>query len=397
MQLFTLRNARLLPFIIVIPYAFFIALLLIPPIQRNAFYANKINPTLWQDLSNVEQFNFHHAQVTPFTFHPADDPSISLYAWHILPLHLYLAHEPKLTTYHNTTTTTLSPSHLITSPAFHLLLTNPSAHLIITFHGNAGHLSSSHRPTTHQHLLSLSTPGHPIHVITFDYRGFGLSIGTPTESGLIADAIALLRLLSDAGISISRITLLGQSLGTAVATGAFDGWTLLHPDLPRPRALILLAGFRSVPSLLESYSVKGWVPPLLSGLDYFPGWVKGWVLRRVVDTWETGRRLEELWVGEGEVDIGIMHARDDWEIPWSEGWGNLQALQDTGFGNFSGGESVDGDGGFEVVEGWAGEGRKRVRWELVRHGGHNRVAVGEQMKALVLRSLERGREKEVLV
>lgn len=400
MQFFTLRNARLLPFIIVAPYALFVILLLIPSVQRNAFYANKVNPTVWQDLSNVEQFGFHEAQVVPFRYRPSDDATISLHAWYILPLELYVAHEPELKSYHNISRYPLSSRDLTEDSPLQFLLSNPQAHLIITFHGNAAHLASSHRPTMYQHLLSLSTPDRPIHVIAFDYRGFGLSTGSPTEAGVIADAVALLSLLSHAGLPMSRITLLGQSLGTAVSTAAFHHWTrVLHR--PAPRALILLASFSSVPSLMDSYSVKGLLPPLLSGLDYFPAWVKAWVLAHIADTWNTARRLEELWRSDVELDLSIMHARDDWEIPWREGWRNLLAVVDTRIGEFSSGpkvscvgdaDTMEEDGAVELMVGEAEGGMKRLRWELIKHGGHNRVAVGEQMKGLVLRSLESERD-----
>ena len=140
---------------------------------------------------------------------------------------------PHLTTYHNTTTTTPLPRHtdLLTSPAFHHLLTNPSTHLIITFLGNAGHLASSHRPTTHQHLLSLSTPAHPIHVLTFDYRGFGLSTGSPTESGLIADAVALLH-LADGGWyrRLPPSPCWASPLARRSRRGRSIEWTRIYPD-----------------------------------------------------------------------------------------------------------------------------------------------------------------------
>jgi hypothetical protein len=124
MQLFTLRSARLPPLIIVSPYALFISLLLIQSIQRNVFYANKLNPTHWQDVFNVEQFNFHHAQVIPFTFHPEYDTTFTLHAWHFLPLPVYLAHESELQAYHNISTYPLSPRDLIYDSPLQFLTSN---------------------------------------------------------------------------------------------------------------------------------------------------------------------------------------------------------------------------------------------------------------------------------
>jgi pimeloyl-ACP methyl ester carboxylesterase len=394
MQLFSLRAAFLLPLILVSSYALFILSLTIPSVQRNAFYANKLNPSAWQDLSNVEQFGFHCAQVVPFAFHPRDDPNISLHAWYLLPVKLFVEHEAELKAYHNISNYPLTSRDLLEDSPLQFLISNESTHLIISFHGNAAHLASSHRPSTYQQILGLSTPEKPVHVIAFDYRGFGLSTGSPSEAGLIADAVALLQLISDAGISMDRVTLLGQSLGTAVSVGAFHHWTRILKRDP-PRALILLASFSSVPSLMDSYSLKGIIPPFLSGLDYFPKWVKTWIVGFIADTWDTGKRLGDLWTSDVHFNLYIMHAKDDWEIPWREGWKNFLAVADTKVGSFEalGTTSLrydytKKDKEFDLIEGVVEGSKKRLRWELIKCGGHNRVAVSEQMKAVVLRSLD---------
>jgi abhydrolase domain-containing protein 12 len=58
-------------------------------------------------------------------------------------------------------------------------------------------------------------------VLTFDYRGFGRSSGTPTENGILLGALAVVDwpdwAVNVAGIPPSRILIFGQSLGTAVS------------------------------------------------------------------------------------------------------------------------------------------------------------------------------------
>ena len=83
---------------------------------------------------------------------------------------------------------------------------------ILMCHGNAGNIS--HR--LDRTLLMHSNLGTD--VLLFDYRGFGKSSGRPNESGTYDDVRTAYRYLVDErGIPESRIVLLGESLGAAVA------------------------------------------------------------------------------------------------------------------------------------------------------------------------------------
>ena len=200
---------------------------------------------------------------------------------------------------------------------------------------------------------------------------------------------------ANASIDPSHIILVGQSLGTFVATSAYHAWTT---QLQRPafKALILVSSFTSLPQLLDTYSIRGIAPPLLSPLVGYPT-VKRWILSKIVDRWETARRLVELVrAPDIPLDLTIMHARDDWEIPWREGRGNWDAVME-GVGKREVYEDAvkDGRETMEYQE-WDGGGQvggrslKKVRWERVERGGHNRVTVSEQMKLAVLRVLDGG-------
>jgi fermentation-respiration switch protein FrsA (DUF1100 family) len=54
-------------------------------------------------------------------------------------------------------------------------------------------------------------------VLMFDYRGYGASTGTPSETGLTEDTLAAYDWLTARGIRPERLVLLGQSLGDAPA------------------------------------------------------------------------------------------------------------------------------------------------------------------------------------
>jgi uncharacterized protein len=83
---------------------------------------------------------------------------------------------------------------------------------VIYFQGNAGSLR---RPRVQEQLRTLHSLGYD--VLSFDYRGYGRSDGTPTEAGLYEDALAAYTHLTRAGVSPRQIILAGQSLGSAVA------------------------------------------------------------------------------------------------------------------------------------------------------------------------------------
>jgi fermentation-respiration switch protein FrsA (DUF1100 family) len=88
---------------------------------------------------------------------------------------------------------------------------NPRA-VVLFAHGNAGNLT--HRIDTLEALANRLGAS----VLIFDYRGYGRSGGSPSTTGILADARAARRwLASRAEISESQIVLMGESIGGAVA------------------------------------------------------------------------------------------------------------------------------------------------------------------------------------
>lgn len=395
-------------------YLVFVLALTFPPVQRNAIYAHRVNPTLWQNLSNVEAFGFLHYQVQPFTLLTPDHET--LYAWHILPLHLAHQHAAELVADHDFRVKT--SDQVLDTLSFRLLASDPNAHVIVNFHGNAGHLASSYRPFTYQRLLGLSSPRRPVHVIAFDYRGFGLSTGHPTESGLITDATSILTFLtglqltsnSQAPVVVApppdtlsippqNLILTSQSLGTAISTALLHTWTLTN-RLPPPRSLILTSPFSSLPSLIDSYSIKGVIPPLLSPFRSYT-WLMRQITAYIADTWRTDNRLAELLSSDLDLplNIEILHARDDAEIPWWEAqrlWNTMVDAVPPGRDDHPVAAAEEGARG-PHVQTWqssptaAPQHSKSARFTRTRHGGHNRLACSEEMAAAVWRGLELGR------
>jgi pimeloyl-ACP methyl ester carboxylesterase len=115
----------------------------------------------------------------------------------------------------------------------------PANPLLLWCHGNAGNIA--HRL---ENLRDLYRGG--LSVFLFDYRGYGKSTGTPSESGLYADALAPYDyLISERGVVPERLVLFGRSLGAAVAG---------EVATQRPAAgLILESAFPSMQSMADEH------------------------------------------------------------------------------------------------------------------------------------------------
>jgi fermentation-respiration switch protein FrsA (DUF1100 family) len=111
---------------------------------------------------------------------------------------------------------------------------------LLWFHGNAGNIS--HRLD----WIRLLRSGLGINIFIFDYAGYGLSRGTPSEQGTYRDARdALAYLRSRPDVERDRIVYFGKSLGGAVAVQ-------LAVEEP-PYRLVTNATFRSILDLARRY------------------------------------------------------------------------------------------------------------------------------------------------
>jgi fermentation-respiration switch protein FrsA (DUF1100 family) len=154
--------------------------------------------------------------------------------------------------------------------------------LVIFFHGNAG--NNGHRLDYLRmfHDLGLAT-------LIVDYRGYGLSSGTPSEEGTNLDAEAAWRHATQVlGFPATRIVLFGESLGGGVAT------RLAAEN--HPGALVLASTFTSVPDM---------------GADLYP-FLPIRLLARI--RYETLTHLPNI-----ACPILVIHSRNDDVIPFSHG------------------------------------------------------------------------------
>lgn len=217
-----------------------------------------------------------------------------------------------------------------------------------------------------------------LHVVAVDYRGFGYSTGSPDEKGLIIDGIATVKwALNVAKIPPEKIVLLGQSLGTAVATAVAEHFVV--EEGLEFRGVVLVAGFSDLPTLLTTYAIGG-VIPILSPLRPYPR-LQQFFAKKIQETWFSATRLVNLVRKSKNINLRIIHAQNDFEILWTHSntlfsaAANATSTGDQGLTQ----KQIDelkihqdlGESGF--TNSWItvqeDGGRKTIKQDVVRHGG----------------------------
>jgi uncharacterized protein len=112
---------------------------------------------------------------------------------------------------------------------------------VVLFHGNGSTIGDDVD-------LADALHSHGLGVLLVEYRGYGVSRGSPTpsEPGLYLDAMTALDALEQRGVKKERVVLWGLSLGTGVATEmALRG---------RGSVLILLAPYTSIRAMASHFA-----------------------------------------------------------------------------------------------------------------------------------------------
>lgn len=157
---------------------------------------------------------------------------------------------------------------------------NPRA-LVVYFHGNGGNLSMW-TPI----LCDLTR--HGFDVLAFDYRGYGVSTGRPTESGVYRDADAIVDHLGATLRESRTLVYWGRSLGTAVAAYA--------ASRKPPDGIVLEAGFPDALAVVRT-------SPVLALLSVF----------------STYRFATAEWLERVPAPALVMHGDADQVIPFRLG------------------------------------------------------------------------------
>ncbi len=161
--------------------------------------------------------------------------------------------------------------------------------LVIYFPGNAGH-----RWMRVEDLYEIAERGFD--VLIFDYRGYGDSTSSPSESRLTADARLVWDFACDElHYSPDRIVIFGESLGGAVALSL---WSTTDTGSPQPAAVMLNATFASMTETVAWH--YPWFPFRYLLLDHWPS------LRRI------GRVSSPIVIFHGTADmiVPVEHGRE---------------------------------------------------------------------------------------
>ncbi|KAJ5728933.1 uncharacterized protein N7483_003441 [Penicillium malachiteum] len=175
-----------------------------------------------------------------------------------------------------------------------------------------------------------------IHVLTFDYRGFGKSTGSPSETGLMMDALDVIDwAMHVAGIPPSRILIFAQSMGTAVSIAVSKHLALQDPPVIFA-GTVLVAPFVDVATLVSTYRVAGTIP-IISPFTRLPLVFK-YLQRFIRDKWLSKDSIAQYMraneFNEEKYRLTIIHAEDDYDIPWHHSqllfWHAVNASTSTG-------------------------------------------------------------------
>lgn len=119
--------------------------------------------------------------------------------------------------------------------------------VILYLHGTRDNMSYYWNRTK---LLAHAGGKYRYGVLTIDYRGYGRSGGTPSESGLYADAEAALKWLKDHGMTNNRLVIYGFSLGCAPSVNR-----AVHGSSLTPSKIILEAPFAGAATMVQDAAV----------------------------------------------------------------------------------------------------------------------------------------------
>lgn len=183
-------------------------------------------------------------------------------------------------------------------------------------------------------------------------------------------------------------------------TGLLPGSNVSTTPSSKPTsfaAIVLIAPFTSLPTLLESYRIFG-VVPVLSPLRGYPR-LQNWLRARIVDGWPTLARIDALVASaatkQHPLRLHVIHAKDDFDIPWAHGVGIYESAS-AALTAAEGDKAVVTDVSVPGVTGRtarirrtaSADGRVDLRMDLLAYGGHNRVVMFAPVAIAVQRAFE---------
>lgn len=213
-------------------------------------------------------------------------------------------------------------------------------------------------------------------MIAFDYRGWGYSTGTPSEEGIITDGLTVLDwVINTARVDPSKILLVSQSLGTAIAIGVATKYHESHQDQPLA-GIVMVASFTSLRKVVGAYRMAG-IIPLLGPLNMFPKLITLFThrfLRTELDSAEKMGRLVHMTMAT-DFSVTLVHATNDREISCQH---SRELFDIACAGDHRITETVTSDKVTREIK------NGRIRYIETTWGGHNDIQKGDAVIKAVI-------------
>nr|XP_036857727.1 lysophosphatidylserine lipase ABHD12 isoform X3 [Manis javanica] len=254
---------------------------LCPGIQAKLIFLNFVRVPYFIDLKKPQDQGLNHT--CNYYLQPEEDVTIGV--WHTVPAVWWKNAQGKDQLWYEDA---LASSHPV----------------ILYLHGNAGTRGGDHRVELYKVLSSLG-----YHVVTFDYRGWGDSAGTPSERGMTYDALHVFDWIK-ARSGDSPVYIWGHSLGTGVATNLVRRLCERGRGAETPPdALVLESPFTNIREEAKSH-------PFSVIYRYFPGF--DWFFLDPITSSGIKFANDEN-VKHISCSLLILHAEDDPVVPFRLG------------------------------------------------------------------------------
>ncbi|XP_008319747.1 lysophosphatidylserine lipase ABHD12 isoform X2 [Cynoglossus semilaevis] len=250
---------------------------LCPSIQAKLVFLNFVKLPYFIDLKRPFDLGLNHTH--NYYLDPEEGARVGV--WHTVPAHMWKEAQDRGRDWFDSTFSSAHP-------------------VILYLHGNGGTRGGDHRVQLYK---VLSSSGY--HVVTFDYRGWGDSDGTPSESVMTSDSLFIYDQLKQ-HLNKTPLYIWGHSLGTGVATNLVR--RLCERGTP-PDALILESPFTNIREEAKSHPFS-MVYRFLPGFDWF-------FLDAI--TANNIRFASDENVNHISCPLLILHAEDDGVVPFHLG------------------------------------------------------------------------------
>ncbi|XP_056332753.1 lysophosphatidylserine lipase ABHD12 [Danio aesculapii] len=271
------RLRRILIWLLGIYIAIPVIIKVCPSIQAKLVFLNFVRVPYFIDLKRPQDQGMNHTH----NFYLQPEEGINIGVWHTVPAGMWREAQAKDAEWYEKS---FQSSHPV----------------ILYLHGNAGTRGGDHRVQLYKVLSSLG-----YHVVTFDYRGWGDSEGSPSERGMTSDALFLYQWIKQR-IGLKPLYIWGHSLGTGVATNLVR--RLCDRGTP-PDALILESPFTNIREEAKSH-------PFSMVYRYLPGF--DWFFLDAISANDIRFASDEN-VNHISCPVLILHAEDDTVVPFQLG------------------------------------------------------------------------------